>query len=206
MNNCTFPSASSISRNLDQPLILASSSPYRRDVLARLGIHFECVSPNIDEYQLPGEDAKQLVERLALAKAAAVAAKHPGCLVLGGDQVLEAAGAIFGKPGTAERAREQLSALAGKAGVFHTGLAAVYGNRRECIYATTQVVWRNLTAKQITDYIAREPAFDCAGSAKLEGLGVSLLESLSGTEPTAILGVPLIATSRLLRRFGVLPD
>ncbi len=120
--------------------------------------------------------------------------------------MLEADGAIFGKPGTAEQARSQLSALAGKAGVFHTGLAAVCGGRSECIYATTEVVWRNLTAEQIADYIAREPALDCAGSTKLEGLGVSLIERLSGTEPTAILGVPLIATSRLLRRFGVLPD
>ncbi len=191
--------------NSAQQLVLASSSPYRRDVLARLGIPFECVSPDIDESQLSGEDARQLVERLALAKAAAIATKRPGCLVLGGDQVLEAGGTIFGKPGTAEQARSQLSALAGRAGVFHTGLAAVCGDLSECIYAQTKVVWRKLSAKQIADYIVREPAFDCAGSAKLEGLGVSLIESLSGTEPTAILGVPLIATSRLLRRFGAMP-
>ena len=186
-------------------LILASTSPYRREVLARLGVPFTTVAPAVDEQPRPGESPSELVRRLALAKAREVAGRHRQALVLGGDQVLACESRILGKPQTAARAAEQLSFLAGKTGFFHTGLAAVCKEYSKVIEAVTEVRWRRLTAAQIASYIEREPAFDCAGSAKLEGLGVCLIESMQTPEPTAILGVPLIEVCSILRELEMLP-
>ena len=186
-------------------LILASSSPYRRQVLVRLGVPFDAVAPSVDEQQLPGESASDLVRRLALAKAEDVACRHRHDLVLGGDQVLACQGRILGKPHTAAAAAEQLSFLSGRSGRFHTGLAARCGDYSKVIEAVTEVRWRQLDADQIASYIEREPALDCAGAAKLEGLGVSLIESIDTPEPTAILGVPLIEVCSILRELEMMP-
>ena len=186
-------------------LILASSSPYRKKVLARLGMAFTTVAPQVDEQPRPDESPSQLVRRLALAKAQEVAGRHRQDLVLGGDQVLACEGRILGKPHNAAVAAEQLSFLSGKAGRFHTGLAALCEDYSKVIEAVTEVRWRRLSSDQIASYIEREPAFDCAGSAKLEGLGVSLIESMHGPEPTAILGVPLIEVCAILREMRMMP-
>ena len=186
-------------------LILASTSAYRRQVLARLGVPFATVAPAVDEQRQPDESPSDLVRRLALAKAREVADRHRQALVLGGDQVLACEGRILGKPHSAGAAAAQLSFLAGRTGFFHTGLAAVCEKYRKVIEAVTEVRWRRLTAAQIESYIEREPAFDCAGSAKLEGLGVSLIESMRTPEPTAILGMPLIEVCSILREMEMLP-
>ncbi|MCY4324979.1 MAG: Maf family protein [Betaproteobacteria bacterium] len=186
-------------------LILASSSPYRREVLARLGVPFDAIAPDIDEQPGDDESPSELVQRLSLAKARAVAERHPHALVLGGDQVLACAGRILGKPHTAAAAAEQLAFLSGKSGRFHTGLAALGEGYSKVIEAVTEVRWRQLTDDQIASYIEREPAFDCAGSAKLEGLGICLVESIDSPEPTALLGVPLIEVCSILREVQMLP-
>jgi septum formation protein len=174
-------------------------------LLERLGVPFEAWSPDVDESSRPGEKPSDTAIRLARAKAEAAAARWPGALIIGSDQVAELDGAPVGKPGTLANARAQLRQLSGRVVLFHTAvclLNADRGRRHERL-VTTDVVFRALTDGDIERYLAREPALDCAGSAKSEGLGISLLARLGGDDPTALVGLPLIALSEMLRAEGV---
>lgn len=188
-------------------LVLASTSAYRRELLARLGIPFRQQSPNVDETPLPGETPEQLAQRLATAKARAVAANRPGTLVIGSDQVADCAGTVLGKPGDIEHARRQLRASSGARVVFHTAICLIDSRgpsaREFHAIDTTTVVFRNLDAEEIERYLSRETPFDCAGSFKSEGLGIALFERIDSQDPTALIGLPLIALCRLLREAGV---
>lgn len=187
------------------PLVLASTSPYRRELLARLGMPFEVVAPHVGEAVLPGETPAQAATRLALAKADAVAALRPDALVIGSDQTATCDDrTVIGKPGTHAQALAQLRAASGRTMTFHTGVALACrasGLRRvECV--DTRVRFRPLTDAMIEAYLAREPAYDCAGAAKVEGLGIALIASLDGPDPTALVGLPLIALCTLLADAG----
>lgn len=186
--------------------MLASTSQYRRELLARLGLAFEVVSPRVDEDPLPGESPASMAARLALAKARAVAALRPDAIVIGSDQTATLDGtAIIGKPGTHERARAQLRAASGRAMRYHTAVAVVLadvGFERVATVETT-VRFRPLDDDRIEAYLAREPAYDCAGSAKCEGLGIVLLEAIEGPDPTALIGLPLIELSAALEAAGL---
>lgn len=186
-------------------LILASSSPYRQALLARLGLPFTALAPAVDETPEPAEGPETLALRLALAKAQAVAAQHPEALVIGSDQVASLDGSCMGKPGTVANARAQLAASAGRTVQFFTGIAVVGGPAAVRLTALVPyaVTFRALTEQEITRYVAREPALDCAGAFKCEGLGISLFESMAGDDPTALEGLPLIASCRLLRQAGL---
>lgn len=188
-----------------RPLILASTSRYRAALLARLGVPFDVEAPGVDESALPGEAAGRLCVRLAEAKARAVAARHPAALVLGSDQLADCDGRHVGKPGTLERAREQLAFLSGRTVVFHTGVALVDAATGRALVERVDVssTLRRLSAAEIDDYLAREAPFDCAGSVKSEALGIALFERIENDDPTALVGLPLIATCRLLRAAGV---
>ena len=187
------------------PIILASSSPYRAALLARLQIDFSQHSPEVDESPLAGESPACLAERLARSKARAVAAKHPGCLVIGSDQVASLNGHLLGKPGSAERAREQLARCSGHAVQFYTGLCLVGppDDRETSRVDTVTVVFRQLADAQIRRYIEREQPLDCAGSFKAEGLGISLFEKISGKDPNTLIGLPLIDLVTLLNQRGI---
>jgi MAF protein len=188
-----------------KPLILASTSRYRAELLRKLGLEFTACAPAVDETQLPGEPAEALVLRLAEAKARAVAASSGPALVIGSDQVAVCGQRILGKPGTAERAREQLAQLAGREVCFLTGLCLVDAGSGAAQTAldTTRVKFRQLSAIQIADYVARETPLDCAGSFKSEGLGIALFESIEGRDPNALIGLPLIELCSMLHRAGV---
>jgi septum formation protein len=185
-------------------LVLASSSRYRRELLKRLGLPFKAVSPSVDESPRASEMPRQTAMRLAREKADAVGRKHPSAWIIGSDQVADLDGQALGKPGTMEFAREQLRALSGHTVLFHTALCFSNSrlDRRHERVVTTDVVFRRLTDTEIERYLEREPAFDCAGSAKSEGLGISLLSRLGGDDPTALIGLPLIALSAMLRAEG----
>lgn len=188
-------------------LVLASTSPYRRELLSRLGLPFSVASPDTDESPLPGEAAETLALRLAEAKARAVAPAYPQALIIGSDQVAIANGKIYGKPGTHERAVAQLQELSGQSVNFYTALC-LYDSRndsRQICGVPTQVKFRSLSNSEIENYLAREPAYNCAGSAKSEGLGIALLDSLSGDDPNALVGLPLIALCAMLRQVGMNP-
>ena len=188
-------------------LVLASTSPYRRELLSRLGLPFSVASPDTDESPRPGEAAETLALRLAEAKARAVAAAYPQALIIGSDQVAIANGKIYGKPGTHERAVAQLQELSGQSVNFYTALC-LYDSRndsRQICGVPTQVKFRSLSNSEIENYLAREPAYNCAGSAKSEGLGIALLDSLSGDDPNALVGLPLIALCAMLRQAGMNP-
>jgi septum formation protein len=190
---------------MSQTLILASTSRYRRELLARLGLPFEVASPQTDESRLPGESPQGMALRLSEAKARAVAGAHPDALIIGSDQVATVDGLIYGKPGSHERAVEQLRALSGKTVDFHTGLC-LYNARTgsaEACGVSTLVTFRDLTNEEIERYLRREPAYDCAGSARSEGLGIALLSRIAGDDPNALIGLPLIALCILLRKQGV---
>ncbi len=186
-------------------LVLASTSAYRRSLLERLGIPFETARPQTDERPLKGESPTATALRLAADKARAVADQFPDALVIGSDQVAHLGNEIFGKPGTVERAIEQLSRMRGQTVVFDTALAVLNTRtgrvRRENV--PTIVRFRALSDDEIVRYVEAERPLDCAGSAKSEGLGIALLESLSGDDPTALVGLPLIALSRMLRAEGL---
>lgn len=184
-------------------LILASTSRYRHDLLARLRLEFSVARPEVDESPRPGEPPAMLAQRLAAAKTAAVAARFPDSWVLGSDQVAELAGEPLGKPGDRAAAIAQLGAMSGNVVVFHTALCLGHGDGRrlQALDATT-VRFRTLTSAQIERYVDREPALDCAGSFKSEGLGIALFEAIETHDPTALVGLPLIATARLLRAAG----
>ena len=185
-------------------LVLASSSRYRRTLLKRLGVPFRAVSPDVDEAPRAHEMPRHTAIRLAREKADAVGKRHPSAWIIGSDQVADLDGQPIGKPGTIDAARAQLRALAGHTVLFHTALC--FSNtrleRRHERVVTTDVVFRRLTDTEIERYLEREPAFDCAGSAKSEGLGISLLSRLGGDDPTALIGLPLIALSAMLRAEG----
>lgn len=190
---------------MSSKLVLASTSPYRRELLARLGLPFVVAEPNTDEAPLPGESPAATALRLSEAKAWAVAADHPGALIIGSDQVAEMDGRIFGKPGSHERAVAQLKELSGRTVNFFTGLCLLdtRTGHAEVRGVPTLVGFRKLTDREIDNYLRREPAYNCAGSAKSEGLGIALLERLEGSDPNALVGLPLIALCDLLRQHGV---
>src|SRR5690606_9575677 len=186
-------------------LILASSSPYRRELLARLGIPFSTVAPNVDESPLPGESPADLALRLSVAKAQAVAQAHPASLIIGSDQVATTGGLAIGKPGNFERAKAQLEQLSGQTVEFHSALCVSNGDRHVTADIITRCQFRNLSPQEITNYLQREQPYDTAGSAKAEGLGIALMDSMQSDDPTAIIGLPLITLSRMLRSFGLNP-
>lgn len=183
-------------------LVLASGSRYRAELLGRLGLPFQAWAPAVDESALPGESCAGTARRLARVKAEAALARHPGAWVIGSDQVAELDGQALGKPGTRENARAQLRAMRGRSVVFHTGLCLLANGRVHEALVPTQVAFRDLADAEIERYLDREPAFDCAGSAKSEGLGIALLASLRGDDPTALVGLPLIALASMLRSEG----
>jgi septum formation protein len=185
-------------------LVLCSGSRYRRELLKRLGLPFRTLSPAVDEAPLPSEPPRQLAVRLARAKAEAGGKKHGSAWIIGCDQVADLDGAPLGKPGNVENARQQLRQLSGHTVLFHTALCFWNARleRRHERLVTTDVGFRRLTDLEIDRYLEREPAFDCAGSAKSEGLGISLLSHLGGGDPTALIGLPLIALSAMLRAEG----
>ncbi len=188
-------------------LILASTSRYRRELLMRLAVPFEVVSPEVDECALPGEAPNDLAERLALAKATAVGARHPEAIVIGSDQVAELDGRAVGKPHTHAAATAQLRAMSGRAVAFHTAVAVVrHGTHFAAVLsARVQVRFRTLGDGQIERYLLADRPYDCAGSAKSESLGIALLASIDSDDPTALVGLPLIRTCELLRRAGLDP-
>jgi len=186
-------------------VILASTSRYRRELLTRLQIPFAAVAPEVDETPLPGEAPRALAQRLALAKARAVAVRHPDAIVIGSDQVADLNDAALGKPGTHERAAAQLACMSGQRVVFHTAIAVVcpaMGYLGQDL-ATVEVQFRTLASAEIEHYLRAEQPYDCAGSAKSEGLGIVLTEAIASDDPTALIGLPLIRTARLLRAAGV---
>ena len=184
------------------PLILASPSVYRRELLQRLRIPFEVISPKVDETPLTGESPVDLALRLANAKAVAVAKEHPHAWVIGSDQVADLCGAAIGKPGNFERALAQLQMMRGQTVTFHTALCLMKGNTQTTLNVPTEVTFRKLSDDVLENYLRAEEPYDCAGSAKSEGLGISLLESIQSDDPTALIGLPLIALSGLLRDAG----
>ncbi len=189
------------------PLILASTSRYRRELLSRLRLPFEVVSPEVDETPLPGEAPAALAQRLALAKAQAVAWKQPEAVVIGSDQVADLDGEPLGKPLTHERAVAQLQQLSGRQAVFQTAVAVVRGDRgyARTLLAPVVVQFRALSSAEIEHYLRAEQPYDCAGSAKSETLGIALLEAIHSDDPTALVGLPLIRTCTLLREAGLDP-
>jgi septum formation protein len=187
------------------PLILASSSRYRADLLKRLGLSFSQASPRTDETQKVGEQPEQLARRLATEKALTIAGEHPGCLVIGSDQVASLNGEPLGKPGSVERARTQLRRCSGQSVVFYTGLS-VAGPATDQLFSLTDtftVHFRELSNAQISRYIEKELPLDCAGSFKMEGLGISLFEKLEGNDPNTLIGLPLIELVTLLNQRGI---
>lgn len=183
-------------------LILASTSIYRRELLARLRLPFETARPETDESPSPGEPPDELARRLAIAKARAIAEREPDAWVIGSDQVAELDGRCLGKPGNREGAIAQLTAMSGRTVAFRTGLGLCCGERLLTALDTTTVRFRMLRADEIARYVDAEQPFDCAGSFKCEGLGISLFESIESRDPTALVGLPLIETARLLREAG----
>lgn len=201
MSDHSTPSPQTRSR----PLILGSTSRYRRELLSRLGMPFETVSPQVDETPRPGEAPSDLALRLALAKARDVAHRHPQAVVIGSDQVADLHGEPLGKPGTHERAVAQLRRMRGQTVIFQTALSVVCletGFEQSDI-AAVRVVFRELTDAEIENYLRAEQPYDCAGSAKSEGLGIALLERIDNDDPTALVGLPLIRTCRMIRAAGV---
>ncbi|MEW5755952.1 MAG: nucleoside triphosphate pyrophosphatase [Pseudomonadota bacterium] len=186
-------------------LVLASTSPYRKELLQRLGLPFETAAPEVDESRAPGELAEDLVRRLAEQKARAVAARFPDSLIIGSDQVAVLGDTILGKPGTHERAVEQLTAASGRHVSFLTGLC-LHNSRTghsQVDMIPFHVVFRHLTPRQIEHYLRQEQPYNCAGSFKSEGLGIALFERLEGDDPTALIGLPLIRLVRMLEREGI---
>ncbi len=194
-----------ITERAPSPQILGTTSAYRRELLERLRIPFTVESPHVDETPLPGEAPAALAMRLALAKARAVAERFPDSVVIGSDQVADLDGHPLGKPGNHVRAVEQLQRMRGKTVIFQTAVAVVCaqsGFAQESL-APVKVKFRDLTDAEIEAYLLAEKPYDCAGSAKSEGLGIALLDSIENDDPTALVGLPLIRTSRMLREAGI---
>ena len=186
-------------------LVLGSTSRYRRELLQRLHIPFDVAAPDVDETALPGEPPRLLAERLALAKARAVARQFPDAVVIGSDQVADLNGQGLGKPGTHERAVVQLRQMRGQTVVFQTAVAVVCldSGFEQSSLASVRVTFRDLSDEEIENYLRAEQPYDCAGSAKSEGLGIALLASIDSDDPTALVGLPLIRTCRMIRAAGV---
>lgn len=191
--------------SLPRTLVLGSTSRYRRELLQRLQLPFTVTAPEVDETPQPGEAPRALALRLALAKAHAVAAQHPEAVVIGSDQVADLAGHALGKPGTHERAVAQLRLMSGHTVVFQTALAVVCQATgfEQVDLAPVEVRFRTLSDDEIERYLRAEQPYDCAGSAKSEGLGISLLDAIVSDDPTALVGLPLIRTCRMLRAAGL---
>jgi septum formation protein len=190
---------------INRKLILGSTSTYRRELLSRLRVPFSVESPHVDETPLPGERPAALATRLALAKARAVAQRFPDCVVIGSDQVADLNGLALGKPETHARAVLQLRQMRGKTVIFQTAVAVVCLQSGFCqeVLAPVKVCFRNLDDDEIENYLRMEQPYDCAGSAKSEGLGIALLDAIESDDPTALVGLPLIRTSRMLRAAGI---
>ena len=186
-------------------LVLGSTSPYRRELLQRLQIPFEIAAPEVDETPHPGEAPRMLAQRLALAKARAVAHLFPDAVVIGSDQVADLSGIPLGKPGTHEKAVAQLRQMRGQTVVFQTAVSVVCleSGFEENSLAAVSVTFRDLTDIEIENYLRAEQPYDCAGSAKSEGLGIALLASIDSDDPTALVGLPLIRTCQMLRAAGI---
>jgi len=186
-------------------LILGSTSPYRRELLERLRIPFDIAAPDVDETPQATETPKQLACRLALAKARAVAAQFPACVVIGSDQVADLEGQALGKPGNHTRAVAQLQQMRGKTVIFQTAVAVVCQETgfAQMDLAQVKVKFRALSDAEIEAYLRAETPYDCAGSAKSEGLGIALLEAIDNDDPTALVGLPLIRTCRMSQAAGV---
>lgn len=191
-----------------KPLLLASSSPYRRGLLQRLGLPFSYASPDIDETPLPGERAEALAVRLAASKAKALASQHPDTLIIGSDQVAVLPdGTLLNKPGTHEQATAQLALSSGKSVRFLTGLALLdthTGALTTCC-EPFDVFFRELSPQEIANYLLKEQPYDCAGSFKMEGLGIALFSRLEGRDPNSLVGLPLIALVDMLRTLNINP-
>lgn len=185
-------------------MVLASGSRYRRELLERLGLPFTTLSPDVDESPLPAEPPRQTAVRLARTKAEAGGKRYRNAWIIGSDQVADLDGQPLGKPGTVEKARSQLRLLSGHSVLFHTAICLWHPRheRRHERLVTTDVTFRRLSHGEIDRYLEREPALDCAGSAKSEGLGIALLSRLGGEDPTALVGLPLIALAAMLRAEG----
>jgi len=194
-----------MSDSTQRQLLLGSTSPYRRELLARLRIPFEVAAPEVDETAHPNETPKQLACRLAMAKARAVAARFPSHVVIGSDQVADLDGLALGKPGDHARAVLQLQQMRGQTVVFQTAVAVVCldSGFAQMDLAQVQVKFRELSDAQIEAYVLAEMPYDCAGSAKSEGLGIALLERIDNDDPSALVGLPLIRTCRMLEAAGV---
>jgi septum formation protein len=188
-------------------LILGSTSPYRRELLARLRMPFDVIAPQVDETPRAGEAPADLALRLALAKARAVAALHPQAVVIGADQVADLDGEPIGKPGNHERAVAQLRRMSGRTVIFQTALAVHRADIgfEQAMLAPVRVQFRVLAADEIEHYLRLEQPYDCAGSAKSETLGITLLAAIHSDDPTALVGLPLIRTAELLRLAGLDP-
>lgn len=204
----TAPPAPGPAAPLVRPaLVLGSTSRYRRELLARFGLPFDVQAPRVDETPRPGEAPAALAQRLAGEKAREVAARFPEAVVIGSDQVADLDGEPLGKPGGHQVAVRQLTRCSARTVVFQTAVQVVCLARGfdEGALVPVQVVFRSLQADEIENYLRREQPYDCAGSAKSEGLGITLLQALRGDDPTALVGLPLIATAELLRRAGLDP-
>lgn len=209
MNSASNPVAASAAATdpvpTSRPLVLGSTSPYRRELLQRLHIPFEVATPDVDETPLPGEAPRALAERLALAKARAVARNFPHAVVIGSDQVADLNGLPLGKPGNHKRAVAQLRQMRGQTVVFQTAVAVVCleSGFEQGSLAAVRVTFRDLSDAEIENYLRAEQPYDCAGSAKSEGLGIALLESIDNDDPTALVGLPLIRTCKMIQAAGV---
>jgi len=197
-----MPEKSTASR---RPLVLGSTSRYRREVLSRLGLPFEVGAPDVDETPLPGEAPVATAMRLSEAKARAVAGRYANALVIGSDQVSDCDGRAVSKPGDRANAQRELRALSGRTIVFHTGVALVDAATGHCQREMVDVVsvFRTLTDAEIDAYLDREAPYDCAGGVKSEALGIALFDRITSDDPTALVGLPLIALCRMLRAEGL---
>jgi len=204
-NSSSSPPVTHAAAAQTRQLILGSTSRYRRELLARLNTPFTVVGPDVDETPADQEAPRALALRLALAKARAVAALHPEAVVIGSDQVADLNGMPLGKPGTHERAVLQLQRMRGQTVVFQTAVAVVCAATQfeEVDLAAVKVQLRDLSDAEIESYLRTEQPYDCAGSAKSEGLGIALLASIDNDDPTALVGLPLIRTCRMLRAAGM---
>ena len=200
-----IPHVAVVNPPASRPLILGSTSPYRRELLQRLHIAFDVVAPDVDETPQPGETPRKLAERLALAKAHAVASLHPRAVVIGSDQVADLNGVPLGKPGSHERAVLQLRQMRGQTVIFQTAVSVVCSESglTQSSLAAVRVKFRDLSDHEIENYLRIEQPYDCAGSAKSEGLGIALLESIDSDDPTALVGLPLIRTCKMIQAAGV---
>ncbi|MDD2558249.1 MAG: Maf family protein [Desulfuromonadaceae bacterium] len=193
---------------MQRSLILASTSPYRRELLTRLGLVFKVMEPDFIESIDPGVAPQLQVKHLALGKARSLVATCPDAVIIGSDQVFcDASGRVLGKPGDMATAQAQLERMAGKKHHFYTGLAVVDARNGQTQTASviSTVVLRDLSSRQIKNYLERESPFDCAGSFKIEGLGISLMEQVGGTDYTALIGLPLISLTTMLQSLGLDP-